>query len=269
MVLKRELSLQELKQLELNMLKYIDYICKKYHIRYYLDSGTLLGAVRHNGFIPWDDDIDIVVDRNDYRKLLTLLTEENERYKVLSMYQYRDYPYLFAKLVDTETELIEKQFPIKEMGVFVDIFPIDHLPSNILKRRISQLYIRIMRKALLLRMNQERNVKAEKVIDKLILLFFADKDWRRIMQRIDAYLTKKATNDTKIKTNIVASSKPYRDVPKEYFGEPVTLQFEDSKFLAPRAYEEYLSILYGNYMTLPPESERVTNHSFKAFMRQK
>ena len=266
--MNEELTLQDLKHLELNMLKYIDEICKKNHINYYLDSGTLLGAVRHKGFIPWDDDIDIVVDRNDYKKLLSLLSGENERYKVLSMYQNSNYPYLFAKLVDTDTELIENQFPMKEMGVFVDIFPLDHLPSNKIIRRYTQFYIKIMRKALRLRMYESIGVKAERIKDKITLLFVGNRDWKSIMYRIDSFLTQISKKESTIKVDIVATDNPYLDVPEKYFGEPVTIQFEANTFYAPRAYKEYLSLLYGNYMELPPESQRVTNHSFKAYMRE-
>lgn len=267
--MRSELTLADLKRLELGILDYIDKVCKENQITYYIDSGTLLGAVRHNGFIPWDDDIDIVVDRQDYQKLLSLLAEGSTRYQVLSMYNNENYHYLFAKVIDGETELIEDYLPMKEMGVFVDIFPIDHLPSNIVARRIMQYYIRLMRTFLRIILDEISGKNSENFKQKLVLFIHKRRNWKRIMNIIDLFLTKMSMKETKYKSNIVASSNPYRDVPTEYFGDPVQLQFEHSTYYAPRAYKEYLTILYGDYMTLPSESARVSNHSFKAYMRQK
>ena len=264
-----ELTLADLKRFELGILDYIDKVCKENEIIYYIDSGTLLGAVRHKGFIPWDDDIDIIVNRQDYKKLLSLLAEGSTRYQVLSMYNNENYHYLFAKVIDAETELIEDYLPMEEMGVFVDIFPIDNLPSNIVVRRIMQYYIRLKRTFLRIILDEINGKKTETFKQKLVLFIHKRRNWKKIMNTIDSLLTKMSAKETKYKSNIVASSNPYRDVPTEYFGDPVQLQFENSTYYAPCAYKEYLTILYGDYMTLPPESARVTNHSFKAYMRMK
>ena len=254
------------------MLKYIDDVCKKNNIKYFLDCGTLLGAARHQGFIPWDDDIDILVDRQDYKKLLSLLSNKKSQYRALSMYNTPEYHYLFAKLVDTETELIEDYIPIKGMGVFIDIFPLDHLPSNKVHRRFVQFYINIMRSALRLRLegSQGRNTVGIKHKMVLILsyLFSGSKEWKGLMNKLDLYLLKNANRNTKVKVDVVSSTKPYRDVPAAYFDDSVMLKFEDGYYPAPKAYKEYLTILYGDYMTLPPENARVSNHDFKAYMRQ-
>ena len=127
----KEITQTEQKEILLDMLKYVDEICKKNNIKYFLYGGTLIGAIRHKGFIPWDDDLDICVPYKDYRKLITLLKQDN-KYNVHNPYDNEDYYYFFTKLTDKRTILIEDNYNrIKDMGVFLDIFPFYHLPDSI------------------------------------------------------------------------------------------------------------------------------------------
>ena len=126
-----QLNLAEIKKIQLGALKYVKEICQKNNIDYYLMSGTLLGAVKYKGYIPWDDDIDIALKRKDYLKLIKLINDDNsDDYKILSIYNTKDYYYLFAKLVSKKTKLIENAKEIKEMGVYIDIFPLDYYNDN-------------------------------------------------------------------------------------------------------------------------------------------
>ena len=104
----KTISVDEAKQIEFNILKYIDATLKENGIRYWLDAGTLLGCIRHKGFIPWDDDIDLVIMRKDYDRAIELLNSSSDRYKVLTMHNTEDYFYTFAKITDTHTHIIEK-----------------------------------------------------------------------------------------------------------------------------------------------------------------
>ena len=131
----KEICLEELKKIELEILIYIDKVCKENGLRYSLCDGTLLGAVRHNGFIPWDDDIDIMMPRPDYDKFLDVLRHNENRFKILSSEQ-EDYYYTFSKVVDSETMLDEYMYqPIADMGVYVDVFPLEGMPSNSAARK--------------------------------------------------------------------------------------------------------------------------------------
>ena len=122
---KTKLSLKEIQKIELDILLYLDKVCRENDIKYYLSSGTLLGAIKYQGFIPWDEDIDVIFLREDYNKLIKCFENETGRYKLLSIYNSKDYYYPFAKLVDTKTTLIENSKPINDMGVYIDIVPMD------------------------------------------------------------------------------------------------------------------------------------------------
>ena len=128
-----KIGLDEIKKIELDILIYIDSLCKQNHLRYFLCGGTLLGAIRHKGFIPWDDDIDISMPRPDYDKLISLIGS-NSSYMVLTPANC-DFYYNFAKVVDTRTTLCEiDNTPIKNMGVYIDIFPLEGMPDNDIER---------------------------------------------------------------------------------------------------------------------------------------
>ena len=124
---------EEIKKIEISILDYIASVCEENNIGYYLAYGTLLGAIRHHGFIPWDDDIDIYMLREDYMKFIEIAKEHiHHRYKLLSIYNDDDYYYEFAKVVDSNTKLkINNVKQIKKEGVWVDIFPLDNVPKHV------------------------------------------------------------------------------------------------------------------------------------------
>ena len=130
--MNRLLTIDEIKQTELSILDYIDSVCKQHNVRYYLAYGTLLGAIRHKGFIPWDDDIDIYMLRSDYDRFIQLLSAEKENhYSLLSIYNDSDYFYEFAKVVDNRTSINANNLKaMRNEGVWVDIFPLDNVPKR-------------------------------------------------------------------------------------------------------------------------------------------
>ena len=262
------LSLNEIKEIELELLRYIDKICHENEIPYFLDSGTLLGAVRHKGFIPWDDDIDIVIDRKDYKKLLMLLDNGSDRFNVLSMYNTEGYQYTFAKLVDSNTKLIEHNTKsIEEMGVFIDLFPMEHLPNRKLSRRIVQAYVKWLRSIESLLYNDTSDYTKLHGKYKVFCFPYIKLGWQGVQKKLDIYLENLALKDTDYLVQLLASSNPYRDVKKDYFEKAIDLQFEGETFKAPIGYKKYLEILYGDYMSLPPEDKRVSNHDFSVYHR--
>ncbi len=127
----KEIPADTMRSMQLEMLKYIDEICTSNNLRYYAAYGTLLGTIRHNGFIPWDDDIDLYMPRSEYEKFSELLQNDSAYYKTISIEENEDYFHPFAKVYDSKTTIIENGIPTKyDMGVYIDIFIIDGLPDN-------------------------------------------------------------------------------------------------------------------------------------------
>lgn len=129
-LMRKITDIKEMQQIGLLMLADVDKYCRENDITYFVGYGTLLGAIRHKGFIPWDDDIDIIMPREDYNKFIR--EYGNERYKVLSNEYTTDYYYNFAKVVDLKTYAIEhgRNVRIQDLGLYIDVFPIDHLKKN-------------------------------------------------------------------------------------------------------------------------------------------
>lgn len=131
----RQISDEEVRKLELEILiKFAEY-CEKYHLRYFLAYGTLIGAIRHKGFIPWDNDVDVVMPRPDYNRFMQLIKDENigEYFRVLDYHDVKTFP--FAKVVDNRTKLSEKFLITDTLGIYIDVFPMDGLPDDERKRK--------------------------------------------------------------------------------------------------------------------------------------
>ena len=134
-----KMNLEQVKAIELEILDFIDSVCKEYDITYYLAGGTFLGAVRHQGFIPWDDDIDLIMPRKDYKRFIKAVNDKKTKYKALSGYTDLNYRKKFVKVVDTDTVLIEHGLEkMERLGIYVDVFPLDNLPNDKDKRRKMQ-----------------------------------------------------------------------------------------------------------------------------------
>lgn len=258
----REIQFEEMKKIELNILIYFTEVCEENNLRYYLGGGTLLGAVRHKGFIPWDDDIDVMMPRPDFQKLLSL-SINNENYNIIKP-GTAGYYYNFAKLVDTRTILEEKGIKrIDGLGVYIDIFPLDGMPEtpDARKKRFKEL--NSIRKRInntcLLRPKFHRNP-------------FAYLNACRIYnsnKNIDLSSLQKKYLDSALKNSfddsefVFAAGGAYgaRDIfPGKWFEKEIELQFENLSVKAFNGYDFYLTQLYGDYMTLPPEDKRVTPH---------
>ncbi len=252
--------------LQLRMLDYIDSALTKNGISYWLDSGTLLGSVRHKGFIPWDDDIDIVVLRKDYDRAVSVLNAGSERYKALTMDNTKGYFYLFAKVTDTYTHIVEKDLKeIDGLGIYVDLFPLDYLPQD--DREYQKYVDRLFRLRKLIYCSlfsvqqlkpMSPGMKCRAITGKLLgrdrLLSKADQLCRRYSDRQAGYLA-----------NIVGSVSKNRKVPATVFEKTVYGEFEGKTYPIPAGYHEYLSCLYGDYMKLPPEEKRVLTHDYRAY----
>ena len=269
----REIDREEMKCIQLGILDYFSSFCEKNGLKWWLDFGTLIGAVRHKGFIPWDDDIDVSMLREDYEKLKKLFNERSKeetggRYELLDPEINKDYSYPFGKIVDNSTLLLEGTNEVIEIGVYMDVFVFDSAPSDrgeyekMLKKRKQIGKLRSvklldpekvpasMRKAMLLSL-------------KKILRPFS-------INSISCKLQKNAKKLYGIKTGKIADFLwPYDSfefyLDDDFFDDQVSLDFEGRKYPGPARYDEWLRYNYGEYMQLPPEEKRV-QHNVKAFL---
>lgn len=236
----------------LELLCEIDRICKKHGIRYWLSSGTLIGAVRHGGFIPWDDDLDIEMMREDYERLMDVLPTELPSTMALQ-YHRTDPTYFFfyAKVRDRRSLLSEGNNYDriwKEQGIYIDIFPLEYQPIFI--HKISEKTVGHMYK--IWRTCTDDNLGIRKVIR-----------WFRFNYRIVFPMLRMLCRMSG--TDVITSGMgiPYHNprYAKDIF--PLsTLKFEGIDFPVPRDYDHMLRLMYGNYMQLPPE-ENITVHCAK------
>ena len=127
----KEIGIEELKRIQIGILKHLDAFCNENNLKYFMCGGTLLGAVRHKGFIPWDDDIDIMMKREDYDKLIELYPKnDNSNFKLFSYELDKSFPYPFAKMDDFRTIFEEEINDSYKIGVNIDIFPIDYITED-------------------------------------------------------------------------------------------------------------------------------------------
>lgn len=273
----RKLNLDEVKQIGLNILVYIDKICREENLRYSIFYGTLLGAVRHKGFIPWDDDIDIVMPRSDYQKLLKILEEKND-YLLLSFETRSGYRYPFAKLIDPGTSLKSSQYfnyEDPDLGVFVDIFPLDGVPSDENQRKQFAYDIEEIRKNMMdtLGSAYARTYSPIKAALKRILLY---PHHRKLLKVGDYDYWKNLYMRETIKFEFSKCEYcGYMEFvhlerglfPVEWFDSYKDIEFEGYKFKAISETETFLTKCYGDYMKLPPENEQVTHHPYEAFQK--
>lgn len=268
------LTLEEIKKIELNILVEFAAFCDANNLKYYLGYGTLLGAVRHKGFIPWDDDIDVLMPRPDYNKFLQLTgfapIKEN-----LETRFYRDCTnpgiYPFAKVVDNNTLVYEKGKTRKNRtGLWIDIFPLDGYPED--KLAATTLFNKYMK----LRHLQDLATTNpfyvnQNILSKIIKAFFIAPlvklyGIKKICRKIDllAQIYSYESNEKAADFTWADNQDSY--ILKSELEPAVKVTFENHLFNAPAGYEAYLTRLYGNYMELPPEDQRIP-HGFKAILK--
>lgn len=264
----RLVTLSERKKITVEILENIAIFCEENNISYYLAYGSLLGAVRHNGFIPWDDDIDIWMFRDDYNRFTKLFNKNlNPNYVLVNMNNADNYNLAFSKVYDKRTDLTDGGYKTPALGINVDIFPLDFLSSDLqqAKRMVKQ----VKKWKILLKL-QSANVRKDRNIIINIGIIIS----RMICRKSVLYLIEKKIQ----KYNIIIDSKycgnlttlPYGDreiLKKEWFDNTIRVCFENKTFKAPIGYHEVLKNIYGDYMVLPPKEKQV-QHANIAYWRE-
>ncbi|GFI48517.1 hypothetical protein IMSAGC019_03854 [Lachnospiraceae bacterium] len=250
-------EIKKLHDVELELLVEFDRICRKYDIPYSIDGGTLLGAVRHKGFIPWDDDADVIMNREAYRKLMRVLDDEldKEKFYFQDMRRTRGYRWGYGKLRRKNTRFVrinQEHMPYPQ-GVFLDVFVCDNVPDLYFFRCVCNFQSFIFRKLFYAEVGKINEVGFKRLLYR-ILSRVPERTLKKQYFRYVRFRNRAYTDWVKCLT-FPACNKTF-GYKRSWYEDTIDMCFENVVLKASREYEEYLTFLYGDYMKLPPENER-------------
>lgn len=263
----KEIQLEELRELQMQILDYVDAFCRRNNIKYTMSGGTLLGAVRHGGYIPWDDDIDIQMIRDEYNRF-TLIWNEHKQdhpYVFVSIESGNGYGNTVGKVCNQKTVLTVNGIPFT--GIFIDIFPVDRILNfNDFRNRHNHV-LKIRRKQACLMAIEQRTYKG--LIHKMLLKMRGGCLPTEVLaERINKIAMKRNSEDKcPYLFEMVAGSLCKEPFPKDIFDSFIDMQFENRRYMSVRKYDEYLTATFGDYMSLPPIEKRVRHHRFIAYWK--
>ena len=259
-------DIREIQQMELGIMEYIHEVCQKIGVKYFLAYGSLIGAVRHKGFIPWDDDMDICMLREDYEKLQDyLIAHPDNRYEVMSYKNNLNYVYPFMKVQDNQTYLLEEDVRIdSNMGIYVDIFPVDgYEDDSVFKDKMT----RLIKKRQLSCYTFKGITNTKSLLNSLIryisVIIFYFTNTNKYIRGIDELAKSRKVDDYELVDYLI-----YKDMNKpvwkrEWLNQTITGVFEGKEFMIPKDYHEILTSDYGDYTQLPPVELRFSHHDFQ------
>ncbi len=261
---KQMLSTIQLRLLE--MLKWFHNYCSDNELTYYIIGGSMLGAIRHEGFIPWDDDIDVALPRPDYEKLIKTFDNVGNKYVLESPYDgNNDYYYSYAKLYDTNSVLVEKARHKCVRGVYIDVFPLDGIGNTYGEgiknfKRVDRRNMFLMTRtcAITRRRGLVKNISI--VISRFIPQAIVND--HKLILKIDKIASSFGYDECKYVANLMGTYREKEIFDKTIFGEPAEYKFENIRVNGVEKYEEYLTHLYGDWRRLPPLEKQKTAHEF-------
>lgn len=250
--MKRKLEIGEIKSRQIRMLEYFDRFCRENDIPYFLSYGTLLGAVRNKGYIPWDDDVDVMVRRPDIVGLVKIFNEKSDgRYSILSIDNCATYDFPYPRIVDNTT-LSKIGLVAVSYGINIDIYPIDAYPNDPEEENVYRKRIEIISK---------KRVLYKKWYDRIIKrLPIPELPFNRPILR--KYEKAMASADYSTARKVHICNLQTEPIDKSIFENRVEVVFEEKKYFAPAKWDFVLRNWYGDYMILPPEDKRHPYHGF-------
>lgn len=251
----KRMDRQQIREKQMEIVDEVDRICRENHLRYSLCGGTLLGAIRHQGYIPWDDDIDIILPYPDYCRLFELL-KQNEKYRPISIWEDgQEFPMMFGRIESTDTRMKLWEYPfLFEMGIYIDVFPTWGLPDDEEARLKHYDEIRKLKTALLESYVRYPDAGGEEIARR-----------NEIVSRAYRLIEEVPFDEAQYVAYAAGKNGIKEIVPKRIYDSFTEMKFENRKYMCMDGYDVYLSSLYGDYMTPPPKGEQGTTHSFVAY----
>ena len=267
----KEMTLDDMRKVELEIMDYIDTFCRERDIGYSITAGTLIGAVRHSGYIPWDDDIDLMMTRENYQRFLNEF-DGKSKYDLITYENEKDYYYAFAKVVDTSTLLVpENDRPVERLGVFVDIFPLDYCGDTyeesvtLLKKTYVAKYFSVVAnwKKYYLKKNASWFRQVIRFIFYIMSKIF---DAKKILRKVEKENIER--KPTKYMVSLYGNYKEREIQESTLYHTYIDMLFEGHKYLAIKDWEKYLTSCFNDFMSLPPEDQRVSGHLYTPYRKE-
>jgi len=264
-----EIGIKELKQIQLNILDIVNEFCVKNNIHYSLACGSLLGAIRHKGYIPWDDDVDIYMLRPDYNIFIANFANINKEWlQIFSIESDEQYALPYAKVSNSHTIMIMNGNVGTNIGVNIDVFPIDGVPSN-LKRYIHLFKMNFLKYLFLLKVMHMRSGRPFYkeiflVISKCFLFLISQ---RKLAVCINNNAKMYSVDTCDKLFEMVAGYKHHHFFPASAMKNFIEVDFEGKKYCSMSGYDDYLKASYGDYMQLPPKHKQLSHHVYKAYWK--
>lgn len=258
-----ELTADESKKALVGILVKVADFCEKNNIKYSLAYGTLIGAIRHKGFIPWDDDIDIIMLRDDYERFVSLFRRHNdERYQLIEGYQNKNHSHVRVSDMKTVLEMDKYRGQFYKSGLWIDVFPIDKVPDT------KKGYLKFKRYIwFLFEMQLSGELRRKGLLNNILYIVcrpFRSFFGKLALKKMEKYNKK----NTHTLGNMGLWYLNFPEFPMNYMNEFVDVDFEGYKFKAIKEYDAFLRGVYGDYMQFPPEDKRIAHHLYKAFWKE-
>lgn len=262
----KQTNIEKLHEADMAIVKEVINICDRNSLMYYMLGGTMLGAIRHKGFIPWDDDIDLGMPRKDYEKFLEIAPKElSERMRIVNYKTDSDYHYYITRIQDIETKVIEVRYEKegKFTHVSIDIFPLDGTPNNCFIRKL--YCFRLMMHRAMMSLHYKDGIDRERkrgFVEKAMLatlrILPTDRMFNAYKQKekVDKILKRYDMCKSDFTGNMMGAYRTKELIPTVWYGSNTFYEFEGIMMRGIAEYDKYLSRLYGDYMRLPPEDSR-------------
>ncbi|MDY6063076.1 MAG: LicD family protein [Erysipelotrichaceae bacterium] len=274
--MKKELNIKETQKIAIDILDKVAEICDKLNLRYYIFYGSLIGAIRHNDFIPWDDDLDIMMPRKDHDILVDYFIKHQYEYPNLEVFNHdlnEDYPYMITRISDNRYRIVMDNEKEYGMGVFIDIYPFDGLGNNEKEAisfgmkgdHLSSLCYQATREHFAI----ETTTSIFKKIIKFPVFLYSKIRGKDVFQdKLNKLAGVKDYDKSEYVGCVVWLSWGKKDIFKrKWFDEYIMVKFGEKEYRVPKMYDTILRHGYGDYMQLPPEKERIGHHHYKVYLK--